>query len=190
MLTRLSQCQNEREKIEIFKHFQERFLFFSYSTDPTRRGRKRWHSCWEQSAMNLSVYLLLLLLSLLLFLPVPAISYFDYQCDSINSPTGNYTANSTYQSNINSLFSALEANSTGTGFAAGRFGTVPDQVSGLILCRGDTNASTCSSCLSQILPVTCFLSFFFFFALDKFVFHGWYWLLLFFAHHEAVFLKS
>ncbi|XP_078157090.1 cysteine-rich receptor-like protein kinase 6 isoform X2 [Carex rostrata] len=97
--------------------------------------------------MHFSVFLLL---PLLLYLPVPVTCYSDYQCDSINTSTGNYTANSTYQSNLNSLFSALKSNSTGSGFAAGRFGTVPNQVSGLLLCRGDTNASTCSSCLSQI----------------------------------------
>ncbi|KAJ4813275.1 cysteine-rich RECEPTOR-like kinase [Rhynchospora pubera] len=100
--------------------------------------------------MHLSLFLVLLL-PLLSYLPVLATSdsFNSYICDSTNT-SGKYTANSTYQSNLNTLLSELKANSTGTGFAAGTLGTVPDQVTGLILCRGDLNSSSCFSCLSQI----------------------------------------
>ncbi|KAJ4813278.1 cysteine-rich RECEPTOR-like kinase [Rhynchospora pubera] len=99
--------------------------------------------------MHLSIFLPLLSL-LLVLLPATSDSFNSYICDSTNTPTGNYTANSTYLSNLNTLLSNLKANSTSTGFAAGTLGTTPDKVIGLILCRGDLNASTCSSCFSQI----------------------------------------
>ncbi|KAJ3687932.1 hypothetical protein LUZ61_017096 [Rhynchospora tenuis] len=81
--------------------------------------------------------------------PFHSEDYFYYICDSISTSTGNYTTNSTYQSNLNQLFLALDSNSTSNGFAAGTSGTVPDKVTGIVLCRGDLNASTCSACFSQ-----------------------------------------
>ncbi|KAJ3705202.1 hypothetical protein LUZ61_008907 [Rhynchospora tenuis] len=100
--------------------------------------------------MHLSIFLLLLSLFSFLLVPATSDSFKDFICDSTNTPTGNYTANSTYLSNLNTLLSDLKANSTATGFAAGTLGTIPNEVTGLILCRGDLNASTCSTCFSQI----------------------------------------
>ncbi|KAG0545240.1 hypothetical protein BDA96_02G344500 [Sorghum bicolor] len=66
--------------------------------------------------------------------------------------TGNYTAQSTYQSNLASLAKALPANasrSAGNLFAEGSVGAVPDVVYALALCRGDTaNATACGSCVA------------------------------------------
>ncbi|CAN6205624.1 unnamed protein product [Urochloa humidicola] len=67
------------------------------------------------------------------------------------STGGNYTANSTYQSNLARLATAIPANASqsGTLFAAGSAGSVPDAVYALALCRGDTtNASACGSCVA------------------------------------------
>ncbi|XP_078157098.1 cysteine-rich receptor-like protein kinase 6 isoform X2 [Carex rostrata] len=79
--------------------------------------------------------------------------YFYYACDSDGTSTGNYTNNSTYQSNLDLLFSALRSNSTGNGFAAGTVGAVPDKVTGISLCRGDLSTFSCSTCLSGILDI-------------------------------------
>ncbi|CAM0144794.1 unnamed protein product [Urochloa decumbens] len=63
---------------------------------------------------------------------------------------GNYTAKSTYQSNLAQLATAIPANASrqGTLFAAGSAGSIPDTVYALALCRGDTNASACGSCVA------------------------------------------
>ncbi|EAZ40166.1 hypothetical protein OsJ_24612 [Oryza sativa Japonica Group] len=52
---------------------------------------------------------------------------------------GTYTANSTYDTNLQSLIAALQQNASTspTLFAAGALGAAPDAVYGLILCRGD-----------------------------------------------------
>nr|CAD1841122.1 unnamed protein product [Ananas comosus var. bracteatus] len=77
--------------------------------------------------------------------------------------TGNYTANSTYQSNLNDVLSFLSSNASASpsGFAATTLGRSPDEVSGLALCRGDVNATDCRACLNvavqdapQICPAT------------------------------------
>ncbi|RCV13381.1 hypothetical protein SETIT_2G341500v2 [Setaria italica] len=66
------------------------------------------------------------------------------------STGGNYTANSTYQSNLAQLAAAIRANASRSGnlFATGSVGAVPDIVYALALCRGDTNASSCGDCVT------------------------------------------
>ncbi|KAJ0983401.1 hypothetical protein J5N97_011656 [Dioscorea zingiberensis] len=61
--------------------------------------------------------------------------------------SGNYTAKNTYESNLNALLPSLASNGSDQGFYKDTMGRVPDQVYGLVLCRGDTNASACRSCL-------------------------------------------
>ncbi|XP_078152661.1 cysteine-rich receptor-like protein kinase 6 isoform X2 [Carex rostrata] len=67
--------------------------------------------------------------------------------------TGNYTTNSTYESNLQTLFTDLTKSSTNSttnfGFAKSSVGSTPNLVSGLVLCRGDVNSSDCSSCLNH-----------------------------------------
>lgn len=64
--------------------------------------------------------------------------------------SGAYAVNSTYQANLDLLAAALPANTsaTPTGFATATVGVVPDKVSALALCRGDTNASSCRACVA------------------------------------------
>uniref|UniRef100_A0A0E0ECI5 Uncharacterized protein n=1 Tax=Oryza meridionalis TaxID=40149 RepID=A0A0E0ECI5_9ORYZ len=65
--------------------------------------------------------------------------------------SGNYTANSTYQSNIRSISATLpkNASSSRTLFATATLGAVPDIVYALALCRGDTaNATACAGCVA------------------------------------------
>ncbi|EHA8588330.1 Cysteine-rich receptor-like protein kinase 6 [Cocos nucifera] len=66
---------------------------------------------------------------------------------------GNYTANSTYESNLmNLLLPSLASNtSISGGFLNATVGQIPDQIYGLAMCRGDTNASVCRSCLSNAI---------------------------------------
>lgn len=63
---------------------------------------------------------------------------------------GNYTANSSYQSNLNQLSAALpkKTSSNTNLFATGTAGTAPDKVYALALCRGDINASACNDCVA------------------------------------------
>ncbi|PUZ63458.1 hypothetical protein GQ55_3G069600 [Panicum hallii var. hallii] len=64
--------------------------------------------------------------------------------------SGNYTANSTYQANINRLAATLPRNASSAAFlyATGSVGAVPDIVYALALCRGDANASACGRCVA------------------------------------------
>ncbi|TVU38685.1 hypothetical protein EJB05_12069, partial [Eragrostis curvula] len=80
-------------------------------------------------------------LTLLLLLRPAAASF----CDG----TATYTPNSTYQANLDRLIKELPVNASASpaGFATLTTGTAPDQANGLALCRGDTNASTCSACV-------------------------------------------
>ncbi|CAM0146027.1 unnamed protein product [Urochloa decumbens] len=61
-----------------------------------------------------------------------------------------YTANSTFQANLNRLAAALSANASASpeGYSTHAFGTAPDQANGMALCRGDTNASSCATCVA------------------------------------------
>ncbi|EAZ40137.1 hypothetical protein OsJ_24579 [Oryza sativa Japonica Group] len=64
--------------------------------------------------------------------------------------TGNFTANSTYQANLDAVAAALPRNISSSPdlFATAMVGAVPEQVSALALCRGDANATECSGCLA------------------------------------------
>uniref|UniRef100_A0A0D9WZY0 Uncharacterized protein n=1 Tax=Leersia perrieri TaxID=77586 RepID=A0A0D9WZY0_9ORYZ len=65
---------------------------------------------------------------------------------------GNYTAGSTYESNLLKLATTLRANASAspTLFATGVRGTAPDAVYGLLLCRGDVSASDCADCGTRV----------------------------------------
>uniref|UniRef100_I1QED9 Uncharacterized protein n=1 Tax=Oryza glaberrima TaxID=4538 RepID=I1QED9_ORYGL len=64
--------------------------------------------------------------------------------------TGNFTANSTYQANLDAVAAELPRNTSSSPdlFATAMVGAVPEQVSALALCRGDANATECSGCLA------------------------------------------
>jgi len=92
--------------------------------------------------------LLLAVASLLLLLLSPRAAAQPWPaCGS----TGRYTANSSYQSNLASLATALPANASRPGalFATGSAGAVPDIAYALALCRGDAaNATACGACVA------------------------------------------
>ncbi|KAK3125250.1 hypothetical protein QOZ80_7BG0602290 [Eleusine coracana subsp. coracana] len=70
---------------------------------------------------------------------------------AINCDRTFYTANGTFQANLNRLAANLSANASSSpaGFGTATVGTLPDQANGLALCRGDTNASACAACLTE-----------------------------------------
>lgn len=65
--------------------------------------------------------------------------------------SSNYAANSTYQANLSQLSASLPTNASGALFATVTVGAAPDVVYALALCRGDSNSSTCHSCIGNAL---------------------------------------
>lgn len=64
--------------------------------------------------------------------------------------SGNYTVNSPYQSNLESLISVLNSQSSDRGFYSYTSGSSPTTtVYGTYLCRGDISTSTCETCISR-----------------------------------------
>ena len=61
----------------------------------------------------------------------------------------NFTANSIFQENLNSLIDSLATSAPDTGFANTTLGEIPDRIFGLAICRGDLNAAACGSCLAN-----------------------------------------
>lgn len=67
----------------------------------------------------------------------------------LDCPTdSNFTLNTTYQSNLNSLLSVIPSSASRTGFTIAMHGAAPDQVFSRALCRGDLSPSQCQSCLT------------------------------------------
>ncbi|KAK4485173.1 hypothetical protein RD792_007786 [Penstemon davidsonii] len=66
-----------------------------------------------------------------------------------SNDVGNYTANSTYQTNLNTLLSSLPTNVTRFGFANVSVGENPDRANAIALCRGDILLDTCRSCIQN-----------------------------------------
>ncbi|KAA3477885.1 Cysteine-rich RLK 29 [Gossypium australe] len=94
--------------------------------------------------------LLLFYLILPLFLSIHALGadpFFQHGCIST---AGNYSANSTYQANLNTIFSQLTSQSDfNYGFYNLSAGRDPNQVNAIALCRGDRNQEDCNSCLNE-----------------------------------------
>nr|CAB3454535.1 unnamed protein product [Digitaria exilis] len=66
--------------------------------------------------------------------------------------TGSYTENSTYQSSLNQLFATVPTNASRDLYAIATVGAAPEIVYAVALCRGDTDASTCESCVAAAFP--------------------------------------
>ncbi|GLT25429.1 hypothetical protein SLA2020_005580 [Shorea laevis] len=71
---------------------------------------------------------------------------------SCSSSEGNFTANSTYGSNLNGLFSHLISDEVfNYGFYNMSVGQSPDQVNAIGLCRGDKKEDVCKTCLNETI---------------------------------------
>ncbi|XP_060972074.1 cysteine-rich receptor-like protein kinase 26 [Cannabis sativa] len=77
-------------------------------------------------------------------------------CLSVN---GNYSNNSTYQKNLNRIFTNLTSgDGNGEGFHSFSYGKSSDRVYGIGLCRADLDPDLCRSCLNQsthLLSLAC-----------------------------------
>ena len=75
----------------------------------------------------------------------------DFLYQSCRNTENNYTANSTFQKNLDSLLSSLDSNTQIDygyyNFSAGQIG--PDQVHATALCRGDILLNECRGCVSN-----------------------------------------
>ncbi|XP_058092189.1 cysteine-rich receptor-like protein kinase 44 isoform X6 [Magnolia sinica] len=91
----------------------------------------------------------LLLSSLLLFIfPLPISPYTQISIGSDCPNTANYAANSTYETNLNLLFSSLSFNTSFTGFSNLTIVENPNIIYGLAQCGGDTTPDACRDCLT------------------------------------------
>ncbi|RDX87683.1 Cysteine-rich receptor-like protein kinase 25, partial [Mucuna pruriens] len=74
-------------------------------------------------------------------------SFLRHYC---NNDNGNYTANSTYQNNLNTLLSNLSSNTNiDYGFYNFSHGQDNDRVNAIGLCRGDVKPDACRSCFND-----------------------------------------
>lgn len=93
------------------------------------------------------IYAILLLIMITQAFAQPAFLY--HFC---KNNIGNYTTNSTYHKNLNTLLSSLPSNENGNGygFYNSSYGqNSEDQVYAIGLCRGDVKAEDCRSCLNN-----------------------------------------
>jgi len=68
------------------------------------------------------------------------------------SSSGNFTANSPYESNLKTLINSLIYKTPSTGFGSGSSSLIQSQnqqAYGLALCRGDVSPSECKTCVSE-----------------------------------------
>ncbi|KZV53291.1 hypothetical protein F511_07585 [Dorcoceras hygrometricum] len=65
-------------------------------------------------------------------------------------PDNNYTRNSAYESNLNTLLSSLSPNVDSFGFYNASSGQNPDQVNAMVLCRADIQPDSCRSCVTTV----------------------------------------
>lgn len=61
----------------------------------------------------------------------------------------NYTKGSKFESNLNTVFNSLVRHTSQTGFNTCVHGQNPDQIYGLLQCRGDATAAQCYNCSQQ-----------------------------------------
>ncbi|CAN4083843.1 unnamed protein product [Withania somnifera] len=63
---------------------------------------------------------------------------------------GNYTENSTYKNNLNTLLTSLSSRLDNYGFYYDSIGQNTDKVSGIVLCRGDVELEQCRTCVNNV----------------------------------------
>ncbi|KAL2227355.1 UNVERIFIED_CONTAM: Cysteine-rich receptor-like protein kinase 26 [Sesamum indicum] len=82
----------------------------------------------------------------LIFLILANLSAF-VQSQSVCLNNGNYTSNSTYKANLDTVLSSLPTNVHRNGFYNASFGQNPDRANAIVLCRGDIQLDTCRGCV-------------------------------------------
>ncbi|KAL0321786.1 UNVERIFIED_CONTAM: Cysteine-rich receptor-like protein kinase [Sesamum calycinum] len=69
------------------------------------------------------------------------------QSQSLCMNNGNYTSNSTYKANLDTVLSSLPTNVDSNGFYNASFGQNLDRANAIVLCRGDIQLDTCRGCV-------------------------------------------
>nr|GMC81479.1 putative receptor-like protein kinase At4g00960 [Ipomoea batatas] len=93
---------------------------------------------------------------------------------------GNYTQNSTYQKNLNTILSSLSENVDEYGFYNASIGQDSDRVSAVVLCRGDVELNLCRGCVKDAarkIVQQC---------PDRKVAYGWYVKCLIYYSNETI----
>lgn len=130
-----------QSKIFLLQDFRSQFLTNFYALTPYSKFECHWTPI-SNSTMASSFFPSLLLP--LLLLSFAGAQELFHNCD----PTaGNFSDNSTYQSNLERLLSTLASDGYDTGFFNTSVGGGSDEVFGLVNCRGDINTTECRSCL-------------------------------------------
>ncbi|CAL5408502.1 unnamed protein product [Camellia sinensis] len=123
------------------------FSFVQKKRSSATGGSKIQSLITMNSSFNISTSLLFLcILICFLSLRIKATpNYLDIYCQNTT-----YTPNSTYQTNLNTLFSSLSSNSNSiNGFSNSTVGlNPPNIVYGLFLCRGDVSTVVCQDCVT------------------------------------------
>eukprot|EP00253_Pinus_taeda_P030932 PITA_30932 len=65
--------------------------------------------------------------------------------------TYNFSESSAFQTNLNRVLVSLSHNTSETGFNTSKYGESPDQIYGLLQCRGDTTVDQCGVCATNAL---------------------------------------
>ncbi|CAH8277772.1 unnamed protein product [Arabidopsis lyrata] len=87
---------------------------------------------------------------LCLFLTInQAISESEHMATFCNESSGNFTSNTTYNKNLNTLLSTLSNQSSFANYYNLTTGLASDTVHGMFLCTGDVNRTTCNACVKK-----------------------------------------
>lgn len=87
---------------------------------------------------------------ILLHIAIPTIAQPNFLYHFCQYDKGNYTANSTYQANLNAILSSLSSKTDITnGFYNFSVGQNSDKVNAIALCRGDVKLDDCRSCIND-----------------------------------------
>ncbi|KAJ4703270.1 Cysteine rich receptor like kinase [Melia azedarach] len=72
----------------------------------------------------------------------------EFRISGCTNNVGNYTSNSAYRTNLNSVFSSISSNTViDYGFYNFSDGQEPDEVNAIALCRGDVRQDDCRDCI-------------------------------------------
>ena len=108
------------------------------------------YNCRGTMKMNCSKPLLLFYFAVI-HLVTPTAAQYCYD-------TGNYTSNSTYRANLNTLLASMYSNTEiDYGFYNFSAGESPNKVNAIVLCRGDVSTDVCRTCINESSSTHCSL---------------------------------
>ncbi|OMO64894.1 hypothetical protein COLO4_31706 [Corchorus olitorius] len=94
-------------------------------------------------------FLLFTYLLLLSLLAAPTLAVDPYFQNSCVMSAGNFTANSTYEDNLDRILSQLTSTNSTFGFYNLSAGENPNKINTIALCRGDIDQDGCTTCLNE-----------------------------------------